>query len=400
MNSQADVIAKFEKLFAVIEKVHIRKTVDWSVSLDCVGRLGGLGLTWRVEFLISVLLGGACFVGLLHLEALDGFLLLDALDARVEERHEEDAREAEQYAQDLEQGQGLVGEDGRKKGLVESVSAHERLSRACEADGDTDGDKDTSEAHEETCSGSEPDVVHGNGEIGISGQRDQEHGEHKEFNDCGIKSLFNTIILGLVLADQEMLSRDDSWATESKNNSEHTVDGLAATAACLQFFVGLNLATVAASGGTDADNGGDHEHDTNQMKPADLLTEAEVESDHVDQRGQGEKGRDDALVDSSELCEVPGIGHHDQIAHINSRVSEERDQVRPLQFTIGPNQTRVFGISPSAIFHAVDDDSDRPKQEENDENTRSTEAATLESQVSVVSRKDCSSCSHEEACCE
>ena len=97
-----------------------------------------------------------------------------------------------------------------------------------------------------------------------------------------------------------------------------------------------------------------------------------LESDDVDERGEGEKGWDDTLVDTSELCEVPGIGHHNKIAHINSRVSEKRHQVRPLQFAIWPDQTRVFGISPSAIFDTVDDDSDRPKKEENDEHTRST----------------------------
>ena len=277
------------------------------------------------------------------------------------------------------------------------MGAHESLCGAGKADSDTDGDKDTTEAHEKTSGGSEPNVVHGNCEVGISRERDQEQGKHKELNDCSIKGLFNTIILGLVLADKEMLSRDDSWATKTKENSKHTVDSLAATASCFQFFICLNLATMASSSCTDADNGGDHKDDTDQMEPADFLSKAEVERDDVDERGEGEKGRDDALVDTSELCEVPGIGHHNQIAHIDSRVSEKRHQVRPLQFAIWPDQTRVFGISPSAIFDSIDDDSDRPKKEENDEHTRSTKAATLESQVSVVSRKDCSSCSHKEA---
>ena len=66
------------------------------------------------------------------------------------------------------------------------------------------------------------------------------------------------------------------------------------------------------------------------MQVTDLLSEAEVEGDDIDETGEGQECRNHTLVDSTQLGEVPSVGHHNEVADIDSDVSKEGDQVGPL----------------------------------------------------------------------
>ena len=121
------------------------------------------------------------------------------------------------------------------------------------------------------------------------------------------------------------------------------------------------------------------------MEVTNLLSEAEVESDDIDETGEGQESRNNTLVDSTQLSEVPSVGHHDEVADIDSDVSEEGDQVGPLHGAVSPNQTRLISwLSPAAISAAVYGLSDDPQHEEDNEDSGSAQATTLKSKVSVV----------------
>ena len=137
------------------------------------------------------------------------------------------------------------------------------------------------------------------------------------------------------------------------------------------------------------------------MQPADFLAKAEVESHDVDEACEGEEGGDDTLVDASEVGEVPRIGHHDQVADVYGRITQERDQVGPLQLaSLLPDKARILRVGPSAMFAAIDKDSDEPDEEEKDEHARSTKTTALESQVSVFDSKNGGTGAHEKASCQ
>lgn len=169
------------------------------------------------------------------------------------------------------------------------MSAHKSLSGAGKAHGNADGDENAAETHEQTGCGSQSNIHPFDRETRVVGERDKEKRKDKELNDGSIKSLFDTIIRGFELANKEMLCGDNSGTAQATNDSENTVESLAATTASLKFSLCLNLSTVATGSGTNADDGSNHENDTNQMEPADFLTKAKVESNDVDETGEGEK---------------------------------------------------------------------------------------------------------------
>ncbi len=93
------------------------------------------------------------------------------------------------------------------------MSGHEGFSGTGQTYSHTDGDKDATEAHEHTGSHSDGQVIPGNGERVVIGEGDQEHSENEELKNGSIEGLSDTIVLGLKLADQEVLSGNDCGAT-------------------------------------------------------------------------------------------------------------------------------------------------------------------------------------------
>lgn len=85
------------------------------------------------------------------------------------------------------------------------MGAHQSLSWASQTDGDSDSDKDSSQTHEHTSSRANTEIRPGDGEFGVLGQWDEEHAEDKEFENGRVQSLVDTMVLWVVLTNQEML---------------------------------------------------------------------------------------------------------------------------------------------------------------------------------------------------
>lgn len=207
------------------------------------------------------------------------------------------------------------------------MRAHQSLSWTSQANRDSDRHENSAQTHEQAGCHANTKVFPGDRELGVLRQRDQEQAENQELEDGCIKGLLDAIVLGLVLADKEVLGRDNRRSAKAAQDGEDSIQSLASATASFQLLICLNLTTVASSGGADADDTRDHEHDANQVEWTDLLVEAEVESHDVDETGEGEQGGNDTLVDFAEFSKVPGIGHHDQVADVDGDVSEERHQV-------------------------------------------------------------------------
>ena len=125
------------------------------------------------------------------LEALDLLFLLPLVHDCVQEGHAEHAHQTQQHAQDLKHAKLLTIENGGEKRLVESMGAHEGLSGTSEADGDTDGHKDPTHAHEEACGSADPHVLPVDDVVGLGVvlKRNQEERQDEELEDSGVQSL-------------------------------------------------------------------------------------------------------------------------------------------------------------------------------------------------------------------
>ena len=220
---------------------------------------------------------------LLALEAFDLLLRFIFVDASVKECHAEDAEKAEKHAQNFEHAQLLAVENGREKGLVEGVSAHEGLSRSSEPNSHADCHENTAKAHEPTSSHTNGKVFPCDFEVSAEKEREKEHGEDEELKDGCVESLFDAIVLGLELANEEVLSGDNGGTAQAKNDSQDSIHCLAATAALLKLIIGFDLATVATSCSAYTNHRSDHKYDADQMEVADFLSEAKVKGHDVDQ---------------------------------------------------------------------------------------------------------------------
>ena len=279
------------------------------------------------------------------------------------------------------------------------MRAHQSLCWSSKTDSDTDSDENTSEAHKHTSDESETKVLPRDREIVsvVLGEGDEEAGEDEEFKNGSVEGLRDSVILWLVLANKEVLSGNNCWATKTTEDSEDTVKSFAATATLFKLFISLDLTSVATSSGTNADDASDHKHDANQVEPRDFLTEAEVECDDVDETCEGEESGDDTLVDVTELGEVPCVCHHDQVADIDADVSEEWNQVRPLEFSISPHQTRLVArLGPSTMFASVRSLSNHPDEKEDNKDAGSAQTTTFESKISIFGGEDSRTSTHKE----
>ena len=163
------------------------------------------------------------------------------------------------------------------------MSAHESFSGSSEPDSHANCHKNTAETHEPASSHTNGKVFPCDSEVGAEKEREKEQGEDEELKDGCVESLFDSIVLGLELADEEVLSGDNCGTAQAKNDSQDSIHCFAATAALLKLIICFDLATVATSCSAYTNHRSDHKYDADQMEVADFLSEAKVKGHDVDQ---------------------------------------------------------------------------------------------------------------------